>query len=88
MTIKQSNATPAEAAAEDARRNDPAAVSDRARKADEAVIQRAMMLPMAYLFVELVDYLLANTAMSATDFTPAQRTLFNALKTAVDRRKP
>ena len=68
MTIKQTDATPAEAAAEDARRGTPEAIAKQARHADESTIRGAMVQSMAYLFVELVDQLIADNTIQATDF--------------------
>ena len=54
--------------------------------ADIAVLQSAGK-DLALVVVELVDYLLANTAMTATDFTVDVRQAYLDLKVIADRLK-
>ena len=88
MTIKQTNATPEEAATETARQSTPEIIAERERKSDEDVIRSAMAMPLAYLFVELVDQLVDDGTIQPTDFSEPQRTAYKNLKSSVDRIKP
>jgi len=48
---------------------------------------RTRGVQVAFVLVELVDYLLANTSMTASDFTPAVRQTYADVKQIADRIK-
>lgn len=50
-------------------------------------VLRAAGKDTVLVLVELIDYLLANTAMSGTDFTPNVRQAYQDLKVIADRIK-
>jgi len=54
---------------------------------DNEHIRKSAIKNLAIITVELIDALVANSTISATDFTPAIRQKFQALKQAVDRIK-
>lgn len=61
-------------------------IDDLAFNKDVSQLQSAGK-DMAVVLVELIDYLLANTAMTATDFTPNVRQAYQGIKAIADRVK-
>jgi len=60
--------------------------AQQATQADEGILFNKI-LKLAFIQTELIDQLLADNTISATDFTPAVRQEYLDIKAAVDRLK-
>lgn len=61
-------------------------LADDRRAADTATLREAGK-DMALVLTELIDWMFVNTAVKATDFTPAVRQAYLGLKAVADRVK-